>query len=112
MVKFHGQLNSTFGALAEPTRRAILARLQAGSASVTELAAPFQVSLPAISRHLRVLERAGLIHRSREGRVHRVTLVAKPMREAAEWIESYRAFWEGRLDSLERYLDSMKEKHT
>ena len=75
-----------------------------------ELAEPFKVSLPAISKHLRVLERAGFIHRTKEGRVHRLQLVAKPMKDAAEWIENYRAFWEDQLDSLADYLDAMKKE--
>ena len=112
MVKLSRKLDSTFGALSDSTRRAILTRLQHGSASVTELAKPFKVSLPAISKHLRVLERAGLIQRTKAGRVHHVRLAAKPMKDVAEWIESYRAFWEDQLDSLADYLDSMnKEKH-
>ncbi|MBM4070979.1 MAG: winged helix-turn-helix transcriptional regulator [Planctomycetes bacterium] len=112
MVKRQATLDSTFAALSDPTRRAILTRLRHGSASVLELAEPFKVSLPAISKHLRVLEQAGLIHRTKEGRVHRLRLAAKPMKDAAEWIENYRAFWEDQLDSLADYLDTMKkEKH-
>ena len=110
MVKHQARLDSTFGALSDPTRRAILTRLRQGSASVLELAEPFKASLPAISKHLGVLERAGLIHRTKEGRVHRLRLVAKPMKDAAEWIECYRAFWEGQLDSLADYLDSLDKK--
>jgi DNA-binding transcriptional ArsR family regulator len=99
-----GVLDATFAALADPTRRAILARLARGESMVTELAAPFAVSLPAISKHLRVLERAGLLARERSGRVHRCRLVAGPMRDAAEWIARYRSFWEGQLDALARHL--------
>lgn len=99
-----GTLDATFSALADPTRRAIVARLAEGEATVGELAAPFDVSLPAISKHLRVLESAGILARTREGRVHRCRLVAAPMRDAAEWIERYRRYWEEQLDSLERYL--------
>jgi DNA-binding transcriptional ArsR family regulator len=99
-------LDATFGALADPTRRAILARLaETPGASVSELAAPFDVSLPAISRHLRVLEDAGLLARRREGRVHHCRVLAEPMRSASEWISRYEKFWEGRLDALARYLE-------
>ena len=104
MVTNH-RLDLTFAALADPTRRAILARLATGDATVGDLAAPFRVSRPAISKHLRVLERAGLVQRAREGRVSRCELDAAPMREAAEWIETYRAFWSGQLDSLKRYIE-------
>jgi DNA-binding transcriptional ArsR family regulator len=99
------QLDLTFHALADPTRRALLARLSTGEATVGELARPFEVSRPAISKHLRVLERAGLVRRSAEGRVSRCELDAAPMREAAEWVERYRQFWEEQLDSLSRYLE-------
>ena len=97
-------LDATFAALADPTRRAILARLALGEASVGELASPFQVSLPAISKHLRVLESAGLMAREREGRVHRCRLVAGPLHAAADWLLFYRRFWEGSFDSLADYL--------
>lgn len=110
MVKRLVNLDSTFSALSDPTRRAILTRLRRGTASVMELAEPFKVSLPAISKHLRVLEQAGLIHRTKEGRVHRLRLVAKPMMDAAEWIANYRAFWENQLDSLADFLDSSKKE--
>src|ERR1700730_5017966 len=99
-------LDATFGALADPTRRAILARLTHGEATVSELAAPFDVSLPAVSKHLRVLESAGLLRREIDGRIHRCRLAAQPMREAATWIETYRAFWETQLDALANYLES------
>src|SRR5262245_27965456 len=91
-------LNRTFGALADPTRRRILEHLALGERCVTELAKPYRMSLPAVSKHLRVLEAAGLIRRERCGRVHRVRLEAAPMREAQAWIEAYRQFWEASLD--------------
>lgn len=98
-------LDLTFGALADPTRRAILARLAEGDSTVGDLARPFDVSRPAISKHLRVLERAGLVRRTRDGRVSRCGLDASPMRDAAAWVDRYRAFWEGQLDSLAKYLE-------
>ncbi len=104
MVTITRGLDLTFGALSDPTRRAILARLSGGEATVGELAAPFDISRPAISKHLRVLEQAGLVRRTREGRVSRCVLDARPMREAAGWVEPYREFWEGRLDALARYF--------
>jgi DNA-binding transcriptional ArsR family regulator len=103
MVKSE-RLDATFGALSDPTRRAIVARLTRGEATVGELAEPFEISLPAISKHLTVLEDAGLLVRSREGRTRRCRLVEAPMREALEWIAGYGGFWEGQLDSLERLL--------
>lgn len=99
------RLSSVFSALADPTRRAILARLALGETTVGELAAPFEMSLPAVSKHLRVLEGAGLIEREKQGRLRRCHMRAAAMKEAAEWLESYRAFWEGRLDALARYLE-------
>ena len=105
MVTTHRSLDRTFGALADGTRRAILGRLALGEATVGELARPFRVSRPAISKHLRVLERAGLVRRAREGRISRCTLDAAGMRGAAEWVERYRAFWSGRLDALSRYIE-------
>jgi len=98
------QLSSTFSALADPTRRAILARLASGQASVTELAEPFEMSMPAISKHLKVLEHAGLIARKREAQSRPCELAAKPLKEAANWIEHYRTFWEQSLDRLDAYL--------
>ena len=98
------QLSTTFAALADPTRRAILSRLTNGEASVTELAQPFDMSLPAITKHLKVLQRAGLITQGREAQWRPCRLQAKPMREAAEWMEPYRRHWEQRLDRLEDYL--------
>ena len=94
-----------YRALADPTRRAILSRLARGNTSVSELAEPFDVSLPAISKHLRVLERAGLLEQDRLGRVRQCRLRAKPMRQAARWIERYRRFWSNQLDSLAAYLE-------
>lgn len=105
MVTSDARLDRTFAALADSTRRAILARLARGDASVGELARPFRVSRPAISKHLRVLERAGLVRRTREGRVSRCELEAVAMREAAEWVDRYRVFWEGRLNALARYVE-------
>lgn len=107
MVKYQDHdLNATFAALADPTRRAILARLATGDASVGELAEPFAMSLPAVSKHLGVLEDAGLLMRQKDGRVRRCQLQPEPMRHAAQWIEQYRQFWEGQLDSLARYLEA------
>lgn len=99
------QLDRTFAALADPTRRNILARLSLGESSVTELAEPFAMSLPAVSKHLRVLERAGLLSRTKDGRIHRIQLRAEPMRAAANWVEQYRVFWEGKLDALAEFLE-------
>jgi DNA-binding transcriptional ArsR family regulator len=107
MVKSES-LDATFGALSDPIRRAIVERLTRGEASVGELAEPFDVSLPAISRHLTVLEDAGLLVRMKEGRTRRCRLVQEPMREALEWIASYGRFWESQLDSLERFLAESK----
>lgn len=104
------QLSSTFAALADPTRRAILARLSAGESSVTELAKPFDMSLPAVTKHLKVLERAGLITRGRQAQWRPCKLEAQPLREAAAWIEQYRRFWEARLDRLEDYLRELQSR--
>ena len=116
MVTISSGLDLTFGALSDPTRRAILARLSEGQASVGELAAPFDMSRPAISKHLRVLEHAGLVQRSRDGRLTRCVLDATPMRQAADWVEFYREFWEGQLDALARYFhepsDSGRDRQT
>jgi DNA-binding transcriptional ArsR family regulator len=98
------QLSTTFSALADPTRRAILSRLTTGEASVTELAEPFDMSLPAVTKHLKVLQRAGLISQSREAQWRPCKLEAIPMREAAEWMEPYRRHWERRFDRLDDYL--------
>ena len=97
-------LSTTFAALADPTRRAILARLANGAASVGELAEPFDISLPAVTKHLKVLQRAGLISQGREAQWRPCRLEARPMREASEWMESYRRHWERRLDRLDDYL--------
>ncbi len=103
-------LNITFAALADPTRRAILARLSSGEASVTELAEPFEMSLPAISKHLKVLERAGLIARGREAQWRPCRLAAGPLRDAADWLEHYRRFWDESFDRLEDYLRELQRK--
>src|SRR3990172_4995480 len=95
------RLDATFAALADPTRRTMLSHLAGEVASVTELAEPFRLSLPAISKHLKVLESAGLILREKKGRVHRIHLVARPLKEASEWIEHYKFFWQQRLDALD-----------
>lgn len=102
-------MDLTFSALSDPTRRAILARLAAGDASVGEVAEPFDISLPAITKHLNVLENAGLISRRKEGRVRRCYLSPQPMQEAAEWISSTRSFWEGQLDRLSAYLERQQK---
>jgi DNA-binding transcriptional ArsR family regulator len=103
-------LDSTFAALADPTRRAILARLALGQASVTELAEPFAMTQPAISKHLKVLERAGLISRGRDAQRRPRRLEAKPLAEANEWLENYRRFWEHSFQRLDALLDEMKTK--
>jgi DNA-binding transcriptional ArsR family regulator len=102
-------LSSTFAALADPTRRAILARLVGGEATVTDLAAPFAMSLPAVSKHLKVLERAGLIERGRTGQWRPCRLAAAPLREVAEWMEPYRQFWDESYTRLDDYLKELKE---
>src|SRR5882672_6788460 len=104
------QLSSTFAALADPTRRAILARLANGDASVTELAQPFDMSMPAISKHLKVLERAGLIGRGREAQWRPCRLQADPLKSVADWVEHYRRFWEESFDRLDDYLQELKNK--
>lgn len=104
------RLTITFQALADPTRRAILARLIAGEATVSELAEPFKMSMPAVSKHLKVLERAGLIARGREAQWRPCRLEAKPLREASQWIDNYRAFWEQSLDRLDAYLQELQRK--
>jgi DNA-binding transcriptional ArsR family regulator len=102
------QLDRTFSALADPTRRAILARLASGEATVTELAAPFDITMPAVSKHLKVLERAGLIVRGRERQWRPARLEATPLRDVAEWTERYRRFWEERYDRLDEYLEELQ----
>ena len=104
------QLSATFAALADPTRRAILAHLLSGERSVTELAEPFDMSMPAVSKHLRVLERAGLIARRKEAQWRRCRIDAGPLKEVANWTERYRRIWEARLDRLDRYLEHVKTK--
>jgi DNA-binding transcriptional ArsR family regulator len=103
-------LSTTFAALADPTRRAILARLVSGKASVTQLAEPFEMSMPAISKHLKVLERAGLIARGREAQWRPCHLEAGPLKEVAGWVEEYRQFWTASFDRLEHYLAELKKK--
>src|SRR6266851_2839674 len=106
MVKYASRtLNRTFAALADPTRRKILAHLARGDRRVTDLARPHNMSLPAVSKHLRVLENAGLLRRRRYGRVHEMQLNAEPLKKAAQWVEEYRKFWEGSLDRLADYLE-------
>ena len=107
-----GDLNSTFAALADPTRRAILARLVSGEASVTDLASPFKMSLPAVSKHLKVLERAGLIARTREAQWRPCRLDAGPLKEASDWLEHYRRFWEESFDRLEEYLRDLQKRES
>jgi len=104
------RLDRTFSALADPTRRAILARLTTGEASVTELAAPFDMTLPAVSKHLKVLERAGLIARGRERQWRPARLEAEPLKDVAGWIERYRRFWEESYDRLDEYLQELKQR--
>jgi len=104
------QLSTTLAALADPTRRAILARLASGECSVTELAAPFDMSMPAVSKHLGVLERAGLISRRREAQWRPCQIKAGPLKEVAAWTERYRHLWEQRLDRLDEYLQGLKTK--
>jgi len=104
------RLTATFAALADPTRRAILARLASGETSVTELARPFDMTLPAVSKHLKVLERAGLISRTREAQWRPCRLAAAPLGEVAEWVEHYRRFWEESFDRLDEYLVELKGK--
>jgi DNA-binding transcriptional ArsR family regulator len=114
MVKYAGaaqdRLSATFAALADPTRRAILGRLAGGERSVTELAAPFAISLPAVSKHLKVLERAGLIARSRDAQWRPCRIEAGPLKEIDEWVERYRRIWEEKFDRLEVYLRELQEK--
>jgi DNA-binding transcriptional ArsR family regulator len=105
-------LDRTFGALADPTRRRILAQLAKGDACVTNLARPHAMSLAAVSKHLIVLEKAGLVKRRRNGRVHSLALQAEPLQEAQAWIDHYRKFWEANLDQFETYLDKLKKQET
>lgn len=111
MVKYSSRLlDRTFAALADPTRRRILENLAHGGQCVTDVARPYRMSLPAVSKHVRVLERAGLIRRRRRGREHRLNLQAAPMKQASEWIEEYRRFWEQSLDRLDEYLKELQTK--
>ncbi len=111
MVEYPSKLlDRTFAALADPTRRRILAQLAEGDECVTDLARPHAMSLAAVSKHLIVLEKAGLVKRRRRGRVHSLALEAKPMQEAQAWIDRYRKFWEGNLDQFEKYLDKLQTK--
>jgi len=112
MVKYtSGSINATLSALADPTRRAIIERLEFTERSVLEIAKPFQISLPAISRHLKVLERAGLIERHKIGKTHVIKLMAGPMKNAAEWLNHYSVFWKGQLESFSIYItDKNKEE--
>ena len=106
----HDHLSTTFAALADPTRRAILARLVSGEASVTQLAEPFEMSMPAISKHLKVLEHAGLIARGRDAQWRPCRLEAAPLKNVADWVEHYRRFWEQSFDRLDDYLRELKKK--
>ena len=111
MVKYPPKtLSRTFAALADPTRRRILAHLARGDKCVTHLARPHAMSLPAVSKHLRVLEKAGLLRRRRYGRVHEIQLEARPLKQAAQWVEKYRKFWEGSLDRLADYLEKTNKR--
>jgi DNA-binding transcriptional ArsR family regulator len=106
----HDGLSTTFAALADPTRRAILSRLRSGEATVLELAEPFDMSLPAISKHLKVLERAGLISRSKDAQRRPCRIEAAPLKKASDWVARYQKLWEDRFDRLDAYLDQMKKK--
>ena len=112
MVQYQAQdhLSSVFAALADPTRRSILARLSAGEASVTELAEPFEMTLPAVSKHLKVLERAGLIARGRDAQWRPARLEAGPLKDVAEWMEPYRRFWDESFDRLDEYLQQLQNR--
>ena len=110
MVNYNpSPLNTTFAALADPTRRAIISRLAQGAATVTELAAPFNISLPAISKHLRVLEQAGLLRQQKQGRIRYCHLNPQPLHEAAKWLSVYERFWDGQFDALATFLEETKE---
>jgi len=111
MVKYAASLDTTFGALADPTRRAILATLMQGQASITELARPHRMSLPAVMKHLRVLQQAGLVSQKKTGRTRHCRLQhAQPLKEAEEWLSHYRVFWERQFDALERFLQEEETK--
>src|SRR5271169_302010 len=109
---FPDRLSTTYAALADPTRRAILARLTRGEASVTELAEPFAMSLPAVSKHLKVLERAGLIAKGRKAQWRPCRLEAGPLKDAADWLDHYRRFWDDSLDRLDEYLGELQSGET
>jgi DNA-binding transcriptional ArsR family regulator len=109
MVKYKCQLDATFGALADPTRRAILAALSRGQASVMDLARPHRMSLPGVMKHLRVLEKAGLVTQKKIGRTRRCRLAARRLKDAEAWISRYRVFWEKQFDSLDRYLKEQNQ---
>lgn len=110
MVKYSTSLDSTFGALADPTRRAILATLMLGQASITQISRPHRMSLPAVMKHLRVLEQAGLVTQRKTGRVRHCQLAAGPLKDAENWIAQYRNFWEGQFASLDRFLSQQEDK--
>ncbi|WP_009960078.1 ArsR/SmtB family transcription factor [Verrucomicrobium spinosum] len=111
MVEYSSELlDRTFGALADPTRRQMLAQLSAGETCVTDLARPHAISLAAVSKHLGVLEKAGLVKRQRNGRVHSMTLDPKPMQEAQAWLDQYRKFWDANLDSFATYLEKLHKQ--
>jgi DNA-binding transcriptional ArsR family regulator len=110
MVNYSPSLDSTFGALSDPTRRALLATLTLGQASISELAKPYRMSLPAVMKHLRVLEQAGLVSQKKTGRTRQCQLAARPLKDAETWLSQYRIFWEGTFDSLERYLRQSESK--
>lgn len=110
MVNNKTRLDRIFAALSDPTRRAILARLSGGDLAVSELAAPFRISLPAVSRHLRILKKAGLLAQDRQGRIRRCRLRPAPLRQAAGWIARYRRFWNPRIESLARFLESSSQE--
>jgi len=112
MVKYSRGLDATFQALADPTRRAIVAALSRGQASVTELARPHRMSLPAVMKHLRVLQRAGLVRQRKSGRTRRCRLTARPLQKAEAWLAQYRAFWESQFDALDRYLAQQRPEET
>ena len=111
MVKYStGSIDKTLSALSDPTRRAIVERLATGNHSVLQIAEPFNMSLPAVSKHVKILEKAGLVNRNVIGRVHTLSLVAEPMKNAIDWLNKYRVFWEGQLDSLTHFLNNEKQK--
>jgi len=109
MVNYSSELDLTFSALSDPTRRAILSKLAEGDASILELAAPFSISLPAVSKHIRILEEAGLLTRMKQGRVQYCHLNANPLRSAAKWLVFYENFWDAKFDSLAKYLEDKSE---